>query len=231
MFNENKIFLIAFLTSAAVHGVIFVQNSNLALFSPQRKDQKTEISYLKNPQEPKAYLRPVPQIKDREEFLKLPAKIIANNRLPPQYPNQERNNIFKKDKESISSNPAFAKPAFTRPDIIAIKKKITLPPIDMNKINSPSYISYYQIVREKIRRAAYQNYSRIEVGEAYVSFIITTDGALKDVRLVGEKSSLSPYLREIALKSIREATPFPNFPKELDYPQLSFNVIISFEIE
>ena len=40
----------------------------------------------------------------------------------------------------------------------------------------------------------------------------------------------NPYLRDIALRSIK-ASSFPNFPKELDYLQLTFNVVISFEIE
>ncbi|MEI6831501.1 MAG: energy transducer TonB, partial [Candidatus Omnitrophota bacterium] len=113
----------------------------------------------------------------------------------------------------------------------AIKKKITLPAIEMAKINNPSYISYYQIVREKIRRSAYQNYTHSETGEVYISFIISNDGLIKGVRLVDERSSTNDYLRNIALRSVNDAAPFPNFPKELDYPQLSFNIIISFEIE
>jgi outer membrane biosynthesis protein TonB len=48
---------------------------------------------------------------------------------------------------------------------------------------------------------------------------------------VEEKSSADVYLTEIALKSVNDASPFPKFPTELDYFQLSFNVIISFEIE
>jgi len=35
----------------------------------------------------------------------------------------------------------------------------------------------------------------------------------------------------VAEKSIFDASPFPAFPKDLDYPELSFNVIISFQIE
>jgi hypothetical protein len=216
--NSDKIFAIALITSVAVHGVVLVQHSGLSIFSNQKKEQKTEISYFKPVEDPKVNLKPPPQIKDREEFLNLPSKIIANNRLKPQY-------------ESMPVSPDLKRPVFIKPDIIAIKKKITLPPIDINKINSPSYISYYQIVREKIRRAAYQNYSRTETGEAYVSFVIARNGIMKEAHLVESKSSLSPYLRGIAMKSIQEAIPFPDFPKELDYPQLSFNVIISFEIE
>ena len=106
-----------------------------------------------------------------------------------------------------------------------------MPPVDLDKINNPSYVSYYQIVREKIRRAAYQNYTHTDTGEVYVTFVISNDGYLKASRLVEEKTTAAAYLHDIALKSVKEASPFPNFPKELDYPELSFNVVISFEIE
>ena len=64
-----------------------------------------------------------------------------------------------------------------------------------------------------------------------VSFVILKNGQLQELRLVEEKSVLSPYLRETALRSIRDASGFPAFPKELDYPQLSFNLAITFEVE
>jgi TonB family protein len=150
-----------------------------------------------------------------EPFLNLDAKIVAGapgRRIPPPY-------------------IQFAKPTFASPELTAIKKKITLPAIGMARINNPGYISYYQIVREKIRRSAYQNFTHNETGEVYISFIISNDGMINDVRLVEEKSTANDYLKDIALSSVKDASPFPNFPKELDYPQLSFNIIISFEIE
>jgi TonB family protein len=124
----------------------------------------------------------------------------------------------------------ITKPAISKPDIISVKKRISLPPVDLDKINNPSYVSYYQIVREKIRRAAYQNYTRTEEGEVYLSFVITNDGYIKEIRVVEERSSSNPYLLGVSVKSIKNAAPFPNFPKELDYQQLSFNVVISYEI-
>lgn len=229
MFSD-KVFQIAFLISLITHGVILFQNPNLNLnlFHTNKKEQALEVSYIKSPPQPKEYQK-APAAK-KEPLLKLSSKITIAKTTPPP-PFTEKENIFLKNKEIISPNPVFNKPAFIKPDIIAIKKKITLPPIDADKINSPFYISYYQIVREKIRRAAYQNYSRVEVGEAYLCFIVSSDGSLKEMRLVEEKSSPNPYLRDVALRSIKEASPFPSFPKELSYPQLSFNVIISFEVE
>ncbi len=226
MFSE-KVFQITLLISVITHGIIFFQNSNFALFSNIKNEQKLEVSYIKTPQENKIDLKN--QAAKKEPFLKLSSKITAQERIPPPFIDKE--SIFKGRNAISQRDASFSKPTFIKPDIIAIKKKITLPPIDVDKINNPSYITYYQIVREKIRRAAYQNYTHNEIGQVYLSFIISSYGYLKEVRLAEEKSSPSPYLKEIALRSIKDASPFPNFPKELDYPNLSFNVVISFEIE
>lgn len=226
---SDKTFVIAFVVSMIVHGVILFQNPslNLNIFPRDKKELAPEVSYLKPLHENKEL--PKEAATKKEPFLKLASKITANKIAPPPFIDKE--NIFNKNKGAISQKLLFAKPVFSKPDIIAVKKKITLPPVDLDKINNPSYISYYQIVREKIRRSAYQNYTSAEVGEVFLSFLIFSDGSVKTVRLIEEKSSPSSYLREIALRSIKEASPFPNFPKELDYPQLSFNVVISFEIE
>lgn len=225
MFSD-KFFRTAFLISLIAHGVILVQNPNFVLFSNDKRQQQMEVSYLKNIQKDKE--RPVIRTLKNEPFLKLSAKITADKRTPPPFVDKDR--IFSKTRAINSRQGLFTKPDFVKPDIIAVKKKITLPAVDIERINNPTYISYYHIVREKIRRAAYQNYTRTETGEVYLSFVISSVGDIKGLRLVEEKSTSSQYLREIALRSISDAAPFPNFPKELDYPQLSFNVVISFEI-
>ncbi|MBM3246395.1 MAG: TonB family protein [Candidatus Omnitrophica bacterium] len=229
MYSE-KVFQITLLVSAITHGVILFQNGVLNLAPNQKKENKIELSYIiKEPEkklEPIKAATPAPK---REPFLKLAPNVTAEKRTPPPFVDNQ--DFFKKLAGNIPPKPAVIKPDFAKPDIIAIKKKITLPPIASEKINNPSYMNYYQLVREKIKRCAYQNYSRSEEGEAYLSFIISDDGLLRETRLSEEKSSPSPYLRRIALESVKDASPFPNFPKELDYPQLSFNVIISFEIE
>ena len=230
---KNRIFLVTFLISAAVHGAIFIQHSNLSIFSKNKiEEQKIEVSYLKEmqaaPQE-----KPAPPKADQPR-LKIPAKITVDK--SSLFPSIDKENMFKEIRKASMPDANFAKPAMVKPDVIAIKKKITLPAIkpsdiDLDKINNPTYISYYQIVREKIRRAAYQNYTRAETGEVYLTFVISNEGYLTEVRLVDEKSLASQYLKDTALKSVKDASPFPSFPKELNYPQLSFNVVISFEIE
>jgi TonB family protein len=224
----NKVFQITFIISLFAHGLILLSNPNLNFFAQNKQEQKMEVSYVKQtPKEARQELKT--QGTKNEPFLKLSSKISADRRIPPPY--VDRQSFFKANKVIDLKQIGLNKPVLVKPDIISVKKKITLPPIDIDKINNPTYVSYYQIVREKIRRAAYQNYTSSETGEVYLSFIVSSEGYLTEMRLSEEKSSTSPYLREIALRSIKEASPFPPFPKELDYPKLSFNVIISFEIE
>ncbi len=227
---SNRALQVAFLISFGVHAAIVAQNPGYLFFStPQQKSRNIEISYIKKPeikkQEQGGRVLPL----KNEPLLDLSSKISMSKRNPPPF--VDRDVASKSNMQAIRKELPFDRPALIKPDIIAIKKKITLPEVDMGKIGSPSYISYYQIVREKIRRAAYQNYNRTDTGEVYITFIISSAGYLKDVRLVEEKSVGAEYLKTIALNSVKNASPFPNFPKELDYSQLSFNVVISFEVE
>jgi TonB family protein len=221
---SNKRFLIAVIISLLVHYFVFVQriNFNVDFLRPEKRRSKaTELKYVdKTPGKRELNKNITPK---REPFFKLPIKVTEDKRTPPPY----------MEGKSGPPDRLLSKPILGESDIAGLKKKIDLPStdIDLSKINNPSYISYYQLVREKVRRASYQNYTRTETGEIYLSFVVSRDGSLKDVRLVAERSSQERYLEEIALRSIRDASPFPPFPKELDYPQLSFNVIISFEIE
>ena len=232
----DRVLKVTFVVSLLTHGAILLQSPNLNPFSPAPKEQTIEVRYLKK-EELAAKLIPKQLVNPRlgkqqfksDPFLKLDSRIGAGNKIPPPY--IERENVLKGSKVLLNKSPDFVKPNFVSPDIMALKRKITLPAIEMAKIDNPSYINYYQIVREKIRRSAYQNYIHNETGEVYISFIISNDGLIKGVRLVEERSSANDYLKSIALRSVNDASPFPNFPKELDYPQLSFNIIISFEIE
>jgi TonB family protein len=249
MFSDRLLrFTLVF--SFLVHGGVLLQSHSFNPFTPAPKVQEIAVHYIKeNPQ-----IKPLPKnpsepgsqklMPKSEPFLKLDTQLAAGSRRQPlPYIEQESSSDSSKIlpdptgsrglvNDGPSHNPeGFSKPSLVNSEVMAIKKKITLPAIEMAKIDNPSYISYYQIVREKIRRSAYQNYTHNETGEVYVSFIISNDGYIKDVRLAEEKTTVNDYLKSIALRSIRDASPFPNFPKELDYPQLSFNIIISFEIE
>ena len=224
----DKNFLTALALSLAAHTAIFINYSGAAQNPFQKKPVMMRVNYVKDPpqltQEQKLFIEKKMLL--AKQGGAPPAALSKEKLAPPAHKDGLLARSAAPNKES-----ALVKPSLARPDIIAVKKKITLPAIDLEKINNPTYVSYYQFVREKIRRAAYQHYTRTETGEVYLAFVISSEGALKDVRFLDDRSAPNSYLRDIALRSIRGAAPFPPFPKDLDYPQLSFNVIISFEIE
>ncbi len=240
MVIENKFLRQALIFSIVVHAVILLTAPDFGLLAIQRRHKEVEITYVRARQELKKTLRntPRPIVQTDITLPDVPTKLTGQHLPPPEYSQtsdvaQARQNIIRPAK-AVQKGVGFGKPFFSKPDFAAVKKKVTLPSINLNnleKINNPTYVSYYQVVREKIRRAAYQNYSKTEVGEVYLSFIISNDGVIRDIRLVDERSSGNSYLRDTALRSIRDAAPFPAFPKDLDYPELSFNIVISFEIE
>lgn len=231
-FMRDRLFATALVLSLAAHILVLSLNTGPYFSTLRQKDKETvEVKYLRETAKRLVTggKNPAPLRKMPEPFLRTDYKITVDKRMPP--PLADKDNILRGPETVLPRIQDFTKPALAKPDIVAVRKKISLPPIDTTKINNPNYISYYQIVREKIKRAAYQNYTGKETGEVTISFVISKEGYLKELSLIEEKSSFSPYLREIALRSVKEASGFPVFPKELDYPQLSFNLAITFEIE
>lgn len=214
MFIDNT-FKIALAVSLAVHTLILAASPYVKAPHFEKKSEKLEVTYIRP--------KPKPEIKKIEPQPFKELKIQAKE--PPPF-------IEKQDFLKVIK-PDIKKPELELSKLNdgASKRKITLPPVGTEKIRNPTYLSYYQAIREKIKRVAYQLYTRQDKGEAYLSFLVSSDGKLKGIRLIEEKSSDNQYLRDISVRSIQNASPFPAFPKDLPYPELSFNVIISFETE
>ncbi len=112
------------------------------------------------------------------------------------------------------------------------QKTVSLPSIPGETFKMPEYKSYYQIIRERIRKTAYFYYTKLEQGEVFLTFVLNSDGTIKDVAVNPDKSTQSPYLTDLALRSVKEAGPYPEFPEKLKKnSELSFNVIIAFEFK
>lgn len=221
MYTNNNYLIIGLLISLGAHGMLIAGLPHFSLDHPQKKDT-VEVIYVKPKPEPVT-------MQKREGILKDPvlAKQTAIVKpTPPPFvkPKEETAKVekesAKKPEVAIAKTPALeAKPA------------VTIPEVEQEKIKNPSYLSYYQLIRERIKRSAYQLYSSRERGEVYVSFIVRSNGQVIDTDLIEAKSSSNLHLRDIALRSIRNAAPFPLFPKELNYPDLSFNILITFGTE
>ncbi|MFC1621207.1 energy transducer TonB [Candidatus Omnitrophota bacterium] len=215
--SENKTFKIALLVSVAAHSVFFLGLPHMPFVPSKRLLRDVKIAYYKIKEAPKVkkqvepIVRKLPDIK-KEEISSPPKKIAV----------KKKQAVQKKPKQVAAHKKAKAKEK-------RFEKVIEEEKDDAKKA---TYISYYRSVREKIRQYADRNYpreKRLIKGEVFLSFVVASSGELLLVKVVDERSAQSPALRKIAINSVRDASPFPAFPKGMSQYQITFNVIISFE--
>lgn len=124
---------------------------------------------------------------------------------------------------------------FTKEETLIKKTTVSMPNIPGEIFKTPEYKSYYQMIREKIRRYAYTNYDNIrekQEGEVYLTFILGADGGLLELTINDKKSTVNASLRSVAERSVRNAAPFPALPEKLRLnKKMSFSVIITFELK
>ena len=218
----NKIFSCALALSFAIHAAIL---SRFSLQNPRLLKEAIrplEVTYqpikavIRKP-EPKAKLPPA-------DSRTVSSKILERTHVSDGPPLIKETGKLSQQWQMVKSQSAGI-------DIRPVKRKVSVPELRSEKISNPLYLDYYQIVRNRIKERAYRNYSRMDEGEVYLTFVLASDGSLKQIKLIDEKTSAGTYLKDIGFKSIRESSPFPSFPSDLRYPELSFNVVISFEVK
>lgn len=92
------------------------------------------------------------------------------------------------------------------------------------------YITYYELIREKIKKRVTRYYrKRGEEGSVDVIFALTREGRIKSLEIAEVKGRNRAYLEKIARKSIKSASPFPPFPKALHKNELTFTISIIFK--
>ena len=87
--------------------------------------------------------------------------------------------------------------------------------------------SYYQIIINRIKQFARLNYPLDKKGEVNLVFRVSSNGDLigEPFVLKATDISLIPY----ALKAIKDASPFPLFPKDFKREESGFNVTIDYK--
>ncbi len=224
----RDVFQRALILSLVIHLVIFTRLSSPVARNFSRALKDIEVTYDNLKLQSKARVKPEDEAsKEKRQG----AREIISKKTEALLGKKAANPLPIKDvSRFIDKFAAFNK----QPAVLSempVKRKVSVPPIKSEKINNPVYQNYYEAVRSIIRKRAYANYSKLETGEVYMTFVILSDGAVKQIHLVDEKTSAGGYLQEISLRSIQESNPFPSFPQDLTYPELSFNVAISFELE
>ncbi|MBL7068669.1 MAG: hypothetical protein ISS34_02275 [Candidatus Omnitrophica bacterium] len=87
---------------------------------------------------------------------------------------------------------------------------------------------YYKFIRYKVLKTARENYPRSGIsGDVYISFNVDSDG-----NLVGSPKIMAAAdnsLKSLAIKSVKDASPFPAFPKAISGPVETFSIVISYK--
>ena len=222
-FMEDKIFKYALAISLIIHIVILARMSYSNIHFQTNPINSIEVVYPKMAIQNKVVSREKQRMHDMKVNLEKTTQELT----------EQKSNLssFMKDMTKLADDliHGSTKPKIAKSD--KAKRKVSVPEIEPKKIKNPLYTKYYQDIRSRIRERAYQNYEQFDAGEVYVTFIIQGDGGLKDIKIIEERTNANQYLRRISIRSVQQASPFPSFPKELKYPELSFNVVISFEVE
>ncbi len=111
-----------------------------------------------------------------------------------------------------------------------LSHRVSITPIKSEKINNPVYAAYNEMVRERIKEKVYANYDRMERGSVYLTFLLDEHGVLEAARIISEKTNASEHLREISIRSLREASPFPAFLKGMNLIEYPFNIEIQYQV-
>ncbi len=213
---SDKSFRAALIISFMAHSMLFYQPISSKIIPAKKPLNQLEVTYYSSKNLPK----PTPIETKEHKIIMVKVDKLKTDIL-------SRKEAIKKGKDPFK-NEVVIKPQPSREDVFIQNVASVSQETALNK--EPLYIGYYQIVREKIRQAATHNYERhSDTGEIHVFFMLNSEGLLKNLSVNKENSSGIKFLQDVALKSIKDASPFPRFPEELNRDQLSFNVIISFE--
>ena len=100
----------------------------------------------------------------------------------------------------------------------------------VSKLQDPVFATYYQSIREKIRKAAKRRYEgKRDSGDVSIGFTLFSNGRLKEVSVFRQTSQMISNLRTVAVQSLVDAAPFPPFPARFERGELSFLVVLTFE--
>ncbi|HBR14672.1 MAG TPA: hypothetical protein DD723_03890 [Candidatus Omnitrophica bacterium] len=226
----NSLFYKALFFSFFIHlvGIVFFSLSPARPF--QKSLKRIEVTYqaIKTKQENKntSHAKNLRIIKEE--------KFSRRVKLPLQKPNlfsSLGNKI--RDVSKATDNVSFSQKQVPKIKILESERKISIPIFKMEKITNPNYVAFTGIMKRKILQCAYKKkLYRPEFGEGsvYLSFVLLSDGRLKQIKIIDEKTAANNDLRHIGLNMVEESVPFAPFPQEYQiYPELTFNVLISFE--
>jgi outer membrane biosynthesis protein TonB len=220
---EERIFYIAIILSLVFHVALLTRITGQVNVLEQMKKKNPEMVY--------EAVRPAPVRNEKVSEISVQQTAAAARVEVPATTHQETSReipLFRKTGPEVDTYRMYER----QPEKLKgsrVTKEVVIPVLKSEKIDTPTYVSYYQIVRDRIRERAYVNYVKLSIGEVYITFVIRSDGSLDQMQIIESRTIANDFLRQVGERSVREAAPFPPFPAELNYPELTFNIAISFQ--
>ena len=133
------------------------------------------------------------------------------------------------EEELQVDEPASDEAEFIEPDMAEALEEGIMPSPSQSLEEAKRHdalLKYYNLIREKIRSEIYSGSKKNKTGEVKVTFVLGSDGRL---RSIGEVISYtSSHLKKKAIKGIKQAQPFPPFPKIMGARPINFSLTIRF---
>ena len=231
MFRENS-FAIMLGLSLLGHASIFAfspsgLNAGRFLLPKEKEAADVEITYFQ--------IRETPQIKEVPQWVTIPQKTNSEEKVSVESTTENKIEVPAEATLGTSQTVKVALPK----EAPAEEKKEgqgqtleeeTLTKEMTSRLRDPVFMTYYQGIREKIRKAAKRRYqNRLAQGDVSVGFTLFSNGRVKEVRVLKENPQTASLLRSLAIQSLLDASPFPPFPDPLRHDQISFLVVLTFE--
>ena len=239
---DNKSLQLAFLISMLLHFAIFLSAPYTGVLPKKETLKPIKVAYFKVKEQPKKVIGQKPgggapyvlPPMAPEALPEVRKEDIANPPLPFFKPEPKDQPASTKDQVKKEEPTVETIGTSSRAVIGGKGKKFeTVVNDEKDSGRKATYIGYYRSVREKIRYYADRNYLKegsASQGEVFLSFVVAASGELLHIMIIDAKSIEDPLLRNIAIDSIRDASPFPAFPQGMNQYQVTFNVVISFEL-
>lgn len=235
--SENKTLQLAFLISMLLHFAVFLSAPYTGVLPKKSPVKPIKVAYFKVKEQPRKVIGQKPGGGSAPyvlppmapEALPEVRKEDIANPPPPQFFKPESKGQVKKEEPTVETIGTGSRAVIGAKG----KKFETVVNDEKDKGKKATYIGYYRSVREKIRYYADRDYLRegsASQGEVFLSFVVAASGELLHIMIIDARSVEDALLRNIAIDSIRDANPFPAFPQGMNQYQVTFNVVISFEL-
>ena len=193
---EDKIFGCAMAVSFLAHAIALGSLLFADVSYTRKIPKEVEVVYQVQALKPKV-VKKKPKVKSVKQAKRLPVPEILEK--AGRGPSPMMKDIVKQAAKLKVHEKKFSH--MSSPDG---KRHVSVPLLKSEKITNPQYVNYHELIRSKIRNRAYFyiDSPEFQSGEVYLTFVISSQGVLEDLKIIESKTSANRYLKQ--MKSINE---------------------------